>query len=147
MHACRAFARTVPESDWWLHDKRAFTFQELSRAAGNCFLCQASKSVYGNGEVFQALSIGDLIKAIASPVELLDLDAQGADVELLESVADSLHSISRVKIECQELRQGPGFLYTTSVPNRCSRAEQFLKNAGFVREALRINNCACIRPP
>ena len=141
--ACRAFAQRTPTSRWWLHDSRAKTFGELSRAHRNCFACQDQRRIRWRGRLLPALPIGELLRKLAGPIDLLDLDAQGADVAMLESVREVLPRVSRVKLECQEPDSGPGFLYRTAVPNRCSRAESFLQHAGFSRQQLRINNCGC----
>ena len=141
--ACMALAKTLPKSEWWLHDHRAKTFAELSRVAGGCFFCQDARLVQKDSPIWNTLALGDLIRAIASPITLLDLDAQGSDVALIESVGDALRWVRRVKLECQEPTVVAGFMYKTEVPNRCSRAEKFLISAGFQLEERRLNNCGC----
>jgi len=143
--ACQHVAATLPRSGWYLHDEKARNFADLSKVHGGCFFCQDAKIVWNRDGLptLPALALVDLLQAIASPIALLDLDAQGSDVALIESVRVALPWVRRVKLECQEPQVGAGFMYRSEVPNRCSRAEQFLRSAGFELEERRLNNCGC----
>lgn len=111
---------------------------DVIRLTQNCF----DKSHYHEiPTVYNATTLVPIIQAIPStvPIHLLDIDAQGADIEILYSVESFLQRIKHVKLECQEQSE-LGYLYWSRIPNDCIVAERLLISRGFIvhRE---VNNC------
>ena len=136
---CHALAnRTGVEFRLW--DSPSDVEKSLAWAWDATIKCYRSSN-YQQAGSFAASTLGPVFAAIPSshPVHLVDIDTQGADFEILTSIAHELHRVKHLKMECQE--DTPlGFLYQSRLPNDCAAAEALLKARGFdVRRVL--NNC------
>jgi hypothetical protein len=89
-----------------------------------------------------SITLSEVIDLLPSntPIELVDIDAQGADVGIVLSLKDYLSRIRHIQIECQLGM----YMYDSPVQNNCTIAEEFLTNNGFYRNALEVNNCGIL---
>jgi len=145
---CDHFAKTHDKSEWKLWDQRAPNFDKLMGGSYACFMCQ-DPSLIKKTIHFPSLAMRDVVRNIPYNVTLFDIDAQGADVEILKSIGPALKRVSKIKLECQDLdpisdsAQPLPPIYATTVPNSCSDGVSYLQTLGFELEHREINNCAC----
>jgi hypothetical protein len=94
---------------------------------------------------FSSISLTTLFEetlAYVPQIDMLDIDAQGADLAILLSLGDSVKRAKRVKIECQtkglELYEA-----ADGTENHCSAAAAYMRGMGY-DSRLQINNCGCM---
>ena len=139
LELCYAFSENNDPSTWYLWDSKVDTFEQLARGAGACESCQDPRNVKSH-VTFPSLKLSSILRLFDN-IELLDVDAQGADFELLLSVESELHRVQNIKCECQ--LKGFSSLYASKVENHCEDITAFLKQHGFELANKLLNNCGC----
>lgn len=111
----------------------------IIRALGPSIDCINGNGISNRTQTFPSVSLHHVFTSILQlgvHVNSLDIDAQGGDVALLQSVAPFLRNVNDVKIECQT----GTFQYETPVLNDCNTARATLVEAGFHVD-MEVNNC------
>ena len=144
--ACDRYMKQVPREKWTAWDIREPNLPaRVKRMSRVCWACSNPMNRTSN-RMFPSISLRDVMRSI-DHFDLVDIDAQGMDVELVVSLGDLVSKVKRFKIECQTptetVNNEPYWLYKTTVPNDCGIATRFLSSYGFVVEKLEMNNCAC----
>eukprot|EP00613_Pedinella_sp_CCMP2098_P000043 CAMPEP_0171627660 /NCGR_PEP_ID=MMETSP0990-20121206/20912_1 /TAXON_ID=483369 /ORGANISM="non described non described, Strain CCMP2098" /LENGTH=293 /DNA_ID=CAMNT_0012195573 /DNA_START=146 /DNA_END=1027 /DNA_ORIENTATION=- len=119
--------------------------ESAEQQAGMCYDCQNSDMISKTLE-FPAMSMRDLLERIDhKSVKLFDIDAQGADFEIVKSLGPLVRNIKTVKMECQDFSDDKNnwFLYNSNVPNNCTAARLYLERHGFELLKQETNNCGC----
>ena len=143
--ACASFVAAHPPSEWLISDVP----QTKARMTGlrhvdGCWECQNADMVTKTLS-FPAMAMRDLMVRLDRPVKLFDIDAQGADFEIVRSVGPLMQKVESLKMECQDFDAGatPWYLYSSGLPNNCTAARAHLEGLGFEFVKQESNNCAC----
>ena len=113
-----------------------------------CSVCKAHHAPGVNRRFrVPALSLETVLLAIPEhiAVDLVQIDAQGADLAVLESAKSQMHRIRHVKMEAQDLPlSDPDFLYGGLLISNASLISEKMQAYGFPHATADVNNCACL---
>lgn len=110
----------------------------LTRKTHRCYFA-AVKRV----ETFKTIQLNVVFSMFpeAATIASMDIDAQGADREIIQSLDPQyLKRVRFIKAECQYPNH-LGFMYLSLVENDCSAIKKFLEAHGFRLYENTINNC------
>ena len=137
---CQSIAERKFEIKLW---DTPSTIDNTMRWVDASLKCYNSSSYDKTAQNFSAMTLAPVFASIPPqyPIHLLDIDAQGADLEILHSVSNNslLHRVKHIKMECQE-HNPLGFMYQSRVANDCRVAEGILRSSGFTVHRV-TNNC------
>ena len=88
-----------------------------------------------------SISLADVLDLLPGTIiQLLDIDAQGADVGIVKSLQKYFSRIMHIQMECQL----GTYFYQSQVTNDCYAARDFLIQNGFRFHELEVNNCGVL---
>lgn len=111
-------------------------FAKTEPLPGGLYLGNAQRPVF-----VEVVSMEEVLRRIPPDVHvrMLKVDAQGSDLEVVESAGVRLRRVARVQVECQDLPPGHKDLLYVGQPTKRDFIEPFRK-AGFVLERCWGNN-------
>ena len=140
---CDSYMANHPKSEWFLWDSPTQGAAEMKHGVEACYECHLPTNIE-SVKSFPTLSMGDVVKQIPSIISVLDIDAQGADLEIIKSMeSSSLKQVELIKFECQDASSLIPYLYETNIPNSCQDAQSYLESLGFEIVNATLNNCGC----